>query len=274
MPGDGGTRLRLFAKMAAFLQDGGAHKSTWHCRGDGASKFCLLCKNLFTESSSVCDEDGTNLLRCNVIKKSGLVPAAGKDLRRSARYLAAKVGTIPPGDFTELQQALGLTHHPHSILLDRALDDIVDPVANYFHDFMHGLFVDGVCNITVYLVLEAFIVSGMSDVYTQLSSYIGLWDWPGRIYSNQLPDIFAESRKDKHRKAHHIKCQASDMLSLVPVLAMFVLKILLPRKTCDAACFAFVALANVVEFIWFAARGGAGSYTVGLAGGEVSSAVC
>ena len=39
LPGDGGTRLRLFAKMAAFLQDGGAHKSTWHCRGDGASKF-------------------------------------------------------------------------------------------------------------------------------------------------------------------------------------------------------------------------------------------
>ena len=61
--------LRLFAVLGAFLQDGGAHKSTWHCRGDGASKPCLLCKNLFTESSNVCDEDGTNLLRCNVIKK-------------------------------------------------------------------------------------------------------------------------------------------------------------------------------------------------------------
>ena len=72
--------LRLFAVLGTFLQGGGAHKSTWHCRGDGASKPCLLCKNLFTESSNVCDEDGTNLLRCNVIKKVDLVKATSREI--------------------------------------------------------------------------------------------------------------------------------------------------------------------------------------------------
>ncbi len=60
--------MRLWAQVGVVIQDGGAHKSVWHSRGDGASKFCLLCKNLFTERSQACDEDGTNLLRCNVIK--------------------------------------------------------------------------------------------------------------------------------------------------------------------------------------------------------------
>jgi len=136
--------LRLFAALGAFLQDGGAHKSTWHCRGDGASKPSLLCKDLFTESSNVCDEDGTNLLRCKVIRKVHLVKATARDMRGAARHLEAVVGTMGPGEFTELQQALGITHHQHAVLLDRSLDELVDPSVAYLHDWMHGLSVDGV----------------------------------------------------------------------------------------------------------------------------------
>ena len=44
-------------------------------------------------------------------------------MRRAARYLESKVGTIGPGEFTELQQALGITHHQHALLLDRSLDE-------------------------------------------------------------------------------------------------------------------------------------------------------
>ena len=30
-----GKFIRIFAKLTMFLQDGGAHKITWHCKGDG-----------------------------------------------------------------------------------------------------------------------------------------------------------------------------------------------------------------------------------------------
>ena len=36
--GPGDAHVRLFTKLGMFIQDGGAHKSTWHCRGDGAIK--------------------------------------------------------------------------------------------------------------------------------------------------------------------------------------------------------------------------------------------
>ena len=53
----GDRNVRLFAKLGVVVQDGGAHKMTWHARGDGALKLCLLCQNLFTEESRLCDED-------------------------------------------------------------------------------------------------------------------------------------------------------------------------------------------------------------------------
>ena len=56
-------------------------------------------------------------------KKADLVKATSRDMRRAARYLESKVGTIGPGEFTELQQALGITHHQHALLLDRSLDE-------------------------------------------------------------------------------------------------------------------------------------------------------
>ena len=45
-----GTPMRIWATLGGMIQDGGAHKAVWHSRGDGASKFCLLCKNIFAEN--------------------------------------------------------------------------------------------------------------------------------------------------------------------------------------------------------------------------------
>ena len=95
-----------------MLQDGGAHKSVWHSRGDAASKFCLLCKNLFVQESQIVDEDGTNLLSCNVLKWGQLVKATNSDLRNTARYLERKAGTTPSQQFAQLQQSLALLQAP------------------------------------------------------------------------------------------------------------------------------------------------------------------
>ena len=156
-----------------------------------------------------------------MIKKSELVTAGAQDLRRSARYLASRANRVDNEEFTLMQQAVGLTHHEHNLLLDRELDDVVDPVEHYLHDMMHCLIVDGVCNIHVYLLLEECISAGMTNVYSRLSGYMTLFEWPGRVYWHQLPDIFSDSRKKKHRDARHIKCQAADMLSMMPVIALY-----------------------------------------------------
>ena len=73
--------------------------------------------------------------------------------------------------------------------------------------------------------------------------------------------FFSEDRRDKHRNAKRIKCQASDALSLVGVAALFVMKVLMnlkkkgvTEKDCDKECKAFLALVAVIELILASAR--------------------
>lgn len=252
--------IRLWAKLGGVLQDGGAHKFVWHLRGDGASKFCVLCRNLFTEESNVVDSDGTNLLRCNIIKLGELIPMTGTDLRANARYLASQTH-LPAGQFTRLQQALGLTYHKHALLLDHELDRVFDPCETYQHDNMHGLFVDGAMNMLIYLLFEVFIANNVFPaVYAMFASYVRSWKWPSRLNDSHLADIFEVPRPDKHRAAKHIKCQASDLLSLVGVLAHFTRTILMTTainadiRDCVKACSVFLALVDVCELVSETAR--------------------
>jgi hypothetical protein len=251
----GDESIRLFAKLGGVLQDGGAHKSVWHSRGDAASRYCLLCKNLFTAESKLCDEDGNHLLCCNVVKLNELVPATSRDIRAVARHIESKAGTLSREQFSDLQQALGMTHHPHGLLLDRTLDDIVDPVEVYMHDWMHALCVDGVCNLVIYLLFESFIDQGHANIYQVFSTYVANWRWPMRLKQKHstLPEIFTEQRKDNHRRANHIKCQASEMLSLIPVMAIFTMHVLM-KMDCTAECNVWLALVDVVDLIVASSR--------------------
>ena len=116
-------------------------------------------------------------------------------------------------------------------------------------------------NLTMYLLLDAFIDIGFPEVYEVFSNFIANWKWPGRLHSTFLHEIFADDRKKKHRDAKHIKCQASDGLSLIAVAAHFVVSVLLNLKKlgkttrdCDAECYAFLALCDLVDLIVAASR--------------------
>jgi len=243
--------VRLWAKLGIIVQDGGAHKSVWSSRGDGASKYCLLCKNLFTSESGIPDYDGTKRLVSNIIKLGELVAATDGDLRNNARYIESQSGVMSKGDFVMLQQSLGLTHHPNSLLLDRSLDTVLQPTKVFMHDWMHAIFVDGVANLVVYIVFEDFVSEGYG-VYEAFSNYAAKWRWPGRIHSSHLAEIFESPHK--HRKAQAIKCQASDLLSLMCVLALFVQTVLLPLNISNDACHVFLALVDVVDLILATSR--------------------
>jgi hypothetical protein len=210
---------------------------------------------VFTTDSDICAEDGTRLLASDVIAEKDMVKATDSELRTNMRFLAGQLGSP---DFSMLQQALGLTYHEHSILMDTALDDIVHPTKQYVHDWMHTLVANGIYNICVYLTLESFIEERQHNVYELLRGFIQHWRWPSKLHTTDLHEIFSAVRKRSHRDAHHIKAQASDMLTLAPVIAYFVQSILLPsagNEKCTNACRTLLALSDVLGFISHANRG-------------------
>ena len=241
---------RLFCRFKTVIQDGLAHKQVWHSRGDAATRPCLLCANLVTESSGLVGEDRTGLLKANAITWADLHPAIGATIRGNARNIARQSTTLSAERFAELQQSLGFTHHPRGILLDRSLDVLFDPTEVFQHDWMHGIFVDGCFNAALYMLFESFIQAGKANVYAVCEDYVSKWEFPKWTGAAHLEDIFSEGRKVKHRKAHHIKSQASDLLCLVPVLALFAQTVLLKMDgACVTECLAFLALIDVIELI-------------------------
>ena len=244
--------IRLFFKLGVVLQDGGARKVVWSAKIDGSSKTCLLCKNLFTQESNIPDEDDGRLLVCNVLKHNRLVKSTSDEIRRNARYLATLEGTAR---LEPVSQALGLKHRRHSLLLDRSLDDLVSPCDVYTHDWMHCICANGVANLIIYLLFEAHIAKGMTQIYATCKEFVQRWSLPVKYHGQHLHEIFSEERKEKHRKASHIKCQASDILSLLGVLALFTQTVLLfLPDACRDECLAFLALVHVVELIKVSAR--------------------
>ena len=73
---DGRPPTRVFARLDCFVQDGAAHKNTWHCKGDAGSKICILCQNLFSAKSELCDEDDVKCL-CRGDKRLGGATCGG-----------------------------------------------------------------------------------------------------------------------------------------------------------------------------------------------------
>lgn len=249
----GGTRL--FAELGVILQDGGAHKLVWHCKGDAGTRFCMLCRNLVSLESDLVAEDSTKLLACSVIHEADLDFATDSDIRGTVRRLAAHADRETKAEFIMRQQAVGFTHEPYSILLDQALESYVAPATQFSHDWMHAIFVHGVFNTVMYLFLEGIIADGGKNVYDIVYDYLALWRWPRRIASSNLKDVFGKKRAFNSRRAQSIKCTASEGLSLYPVLAYFVQAVLQPSGRCPDMCKAYLLLADVIDMLTAVPRG-------------------
>ena len=97
-------------------------------QGDAGTRFCMICRNLFSEKSGVVDEDDEDLMTCSIIYKDELDVATDAEVRGTVRRLAALEGQVGSGEFELRQQAAGFRHEPKSLLNDPSLDEIVQPV--------------------------------------------------------------------------------------------------------------------------------------------------
>ena len=245
----------IFCKLSCFVQDGAAHKMTFHHKGDAGAKHCLLCKNVFSSTSSIADEDGTHPLCSNVIKYNMLDLASSAELRRAALKIRDHKAIDPPGIFKLRQMALGFTDVPYSMLTDPALDDIVFPSDQLMHDYMHGVFVGGCWSVVMNLFLEALRLDGVADVYEMFYDYIALWTPPMRVKAARAQDVFLPRRRKGNVKAGHFKCQASEALSTYALVAQLIQRTFLPAGVCVPECMAYIALTDCIDCFVSANRG-------------------
>ena len=105
---------------------------------------CMLCKNVVSTPSGLADSDGADILVCSVVHEDECLFATDDEVRGATKRVAGyKLSSTTKADFQLRQQAIGFTNLEHGILQDPALEAIVNLVANYGHDRMHGIFPGG-----------------------------------------------------------------------------------------------------------------------------------
>ena len=124
----GGCERKLLQMTFAFMvQDGQAHKMCWSLKGDSGSRFCGLCRNVFSHHD---DEEGVSDVSCWT-SLSQLQFTNSQEVFQSWDRMAARQGSLPAGQFKMWQQACGITFSKEAVLADLSLRCVLNPCRQY-----------------------------------------------------------------------------------------------------------------------------------------------
>ena len=74
---EAGDSCTLFLQLGGLLQDGQAQKLVYSSKGDGGSRLCIMCANLYSEKTDICGED--TVLKCQLIDEKDLILTSDKN---------------------------------------------------------------------------------------------------------------------------------------------------------------------------------------------------
>jgi hypothetical protein len=237
----------FYAKLGAFLQDGLAHKETFHVKGDNGTRSCVLCLNEVSVKSGLTNFDGSDILRSSILREDECDLATDADILDTVKRLDAYKLTDGPTVFKLREQALGFNHVRYTMLLDPLLEGVILPATQFVHDWMHCMVAGGIFQLCLHLMLEALWADGVKNIYAMLGTYLDIYHWPRRLNIASMTAYFAPKRREAHRDAKTFKCPASHALSMYAVLAYYVNAVIKPSGRCTAACNAFLALCDLLD---------------------------
>lgn len=148
-------QIVFYFKTGAVLQDGVAHKDTFHVKGDNGTRNSVLCLNEVSVKSGLTDFDGCDILRSNILCERDCDLATDADIIGAVKRLAAYKLTDSATHFKLREQAVGFNHFRYTMLLDPLLGRVVVPATQFIHEWIHCLVVGDIFQLCLHLLLEA-----------------------------------------------------------------------------------------------------------------------
>lgn len=234
---------RLSLKMGFMIMDGQAFKFTMSSKGDSGSRFCMLCRNVFLAGDTQDNDEGFVAEVSAYTKHNQLSLTEDAEIYQSWQRLQERSRTCSRADFNMWQQAAGMTWSEHAMLNDLQMQQVVQPCTMMFHDWMHALLSNGILNIAIHNVLEEL------SLWSSFSGYIAHWKLPAAFKGISIKQLFDSKRVDKHRKSQKINCTASEMLSLVPIMAHY-LRNVCPNRLESLPVLLLSKLVDMLQATW------------------------
>ena len=252
------TELRIFASFRANLADESGLHLSWLCKGASGIKPCVECQNIVSKDFAIeHDLPDDHVLKpfnkvCRpsqlVLHNKLTIQCIMDDLQASQPPVMGK------GAFEEKESRLGFTYNAGSILVDPVLRGIIDPSEQNVYDWAHSV-LQGVFKVHV----AAFVRDLFPIVkYALMHEYLQMWTWPRRLEGRAATgkESMNEKRAASSWEAKTFKVQCSEALSMYPVLAHWISKVLLPSGAVPLdKCECFLRLADVIDLLLATQRG-------------------
>ena len=240
-----GPNIRLHFIWGICLADGAAHKQVWASKGDAGTKFCLLCANVHSAASMAAGED---VIDHGTTKYHQLQLTTDDDVIQSYHRLDQRQRTCSKKDFNHWQQAAGWTWNAHALLLHQPLlsRGQIRPVSQFCHDWMHGI-LQGTGPVVLFHTMQTIGSALGLNAWASMEKYVQLWSCPGASKAGHLPALFSSRMVSKHQASYKFCCQASDLLTIFPIVRHYLHTIIMPLGSCPKACEAFLAHADLLD---------------------------
>jgi hypothetical protein len=198
--------------FAGFLADEKAHKELTGTKGASGSKPCITCQNVFNRVRQSALIAGTVCIAC-------CDPALFQYNTNANIYEAYDYIAANPLD-SDLQQCLGVKYDPNGLLHDAHIRTIYKPVDHTLRDWQHTIVGGGVANVETARMFAALKDHGISlSVVTDFVLQFKLAKVHGKVDPNWL------SIKRLGKKWKSLQSFSSTLLSLIPILAMFLTEV-------------------------------------------------
>ena len=106
---------------------------------------------------------------------------------------------------------------------------------------MHAVLSNGLLSYGTFYLLQEL------DCWTTFFEYSKFWQLPKQFASVSISQLFESKRVAKHKNSGKLNCQASELLSVLPVLAHFLQKVCREQSAGTQAWLAMVALLEVIH---------------------------
>jgi len=144
------------------------------------------------------------------------------------KKLQAYKSTLGAGEFAEKEIMFGFTWNPCNLMLNARLQ--LGLVSVLMYDWAHIYLCEGLCDVEFGLFMKHMQVERTACSYKEFVTYSSGWENPKGI--PKIDRLFTPSAMRNNLKNSHFSSTASELLTLLPLLIMYLTRVVALRGEC------------------------------------------
>ena len=252
----GGRMEYIRIEFGQILADTDALRAALSLKGANGIKPCMCCGNCVKKGNRS-SRPGTGIFDILHHDLKDFRRCKCTDIWASVDRLEAELGTLNITSFRKLEKTIGFKYNPHALLADKSLRKHFKPSEALRYDPLHVILAGGIACLEIWGFLSE-CCSRMGIGYSTIRQFVCA-DWKytsSRAQGSRksVKSFFSNKREQACKKKGALKCQASEILAVYPLLRHFARTIVVPAGQFVLQCRALFALCDFIDAYLVAKR--------------------